>query len=163
MNDRLLEGVELTIIWTRFDKNKKEYSNQRQPVLMKTMKDRSKQWRESHRDEMSFKDVLINGICNKNLLWLENSLMMHSKCPIDIVDVMQLLNIWEQKIKTFKDMGEFKFIITFRTQQDHDWALNMATAQFISKCMMFRKWFMEEDLGACRDVWIQFMGLPPQA
>lgn len=73
----------------------------------------------------NYKVAIKGSLCNKNVQWLERSLVLCSKCPLEVEDISHLVSIWDQKIECIRDMGKFLFFITLNSQTELEEAMTM--------------------------------------
>lgn len=67
-----------------------------------------------------------------------------------------------QHIENTRDMGKFKFRITFNSSIDLEKAMEMAATEFSSKCISFAKWSENEKV-LRRCTWVLVTGIPSHA
>ncbi|KAK7268948.1 hypothetical protein RIF29_21659 [Crotalaria pallida] len=97
----------------------------------------------------------------ENIAWLQRRLIMETKRPSNIEEILlKLVNLWPT-ICMVRDIGAFKFIVTFRSYDDRQEAFERKqqalTMDFIKRVI---KW-TPEVVYERRKVWLKVYGIPP--
>lgn len=103
----------------------------------------------------------IKGVsCTTRSQWLQRSLMLETRCPLESHEVSQIVNNWNLGSTKITDLGKFKFIVTFEDVGVLEKALQAIERNLNSKCVSVRKWSNREEC-RIRCVWVEIFGIPP--
>jgi hypothetical protein len=50
-------------------------------------------------------------------------MVLESKCPLEQEDLSNIVSEWRNNIERIRDMGQFKFLVTFSIQEEMELAL----------------------------------------
>ncbi|KAK7268348.1 hypothetical protein RIF29_21046 [Crotalaria pallida] len=107
---------------------------------------------------------VVQGTTNlENTAWLNRSLIVETKKPFNRKDLLLLMvNPWPT-ICMIRDLGSFKFIVTFRSYDDREEALKKDYEEaMVNYIRRVRKW-TPDVICERRRVWLEIFGIPPHA
>jgi hypothetical protein len=68
-------------------------------------------------------------------------MVLESKCPLEQEDLSNIVSEWRNNIESIRDMGQFKFLVTFSIQEEMELALEHVRNFSQSRCKrMKRPW-----------------------
>ncbi|KAK7281928.1 hypothetical protein RIF29_10310 [Crotalaria pallida] len=184
MNGLMLEGEKLHVKWARYVQEMTEvlHNGRKEEIRRERRGEESekrdepglhKQWREAIRDGRTYKDVLKNGDNREKRSEeaKERKIERQQKRSL-IVETIEPSNREEMLIKMDKpwptmcmvrDMGSFKFIVTFRSYDDREEALKQVEhGSMMEYIRRIRKW-TPDVVCEKRRVWLEIFGIPPHA
>ncbi|XP_074310210.1 uncharacterized protein LOC141645968 [Silene latifolia] len=122
---------------------------------------------KNHSDSQdSFKpieeDKIVNVQINPNMVEeLERSLIGESEEPRSVEVLSQILTNQWRSISKVRDLGPYKFIITFLEKSDMEHALSLKESLLMQYFSQVFPWDIYQQ-GDTRRIWIEVMGIPPQ-